>query len=279
MIELMLPADFRRNDFLRFNGRDPQAVAEQVTDLRLRKGIVWDGTPVAVEFSFAEHRVHVAGDMDGAELMALARHMLGLAQPVEKFQRTFMSSLLAAVIESQSGLRISLAATPFEALTFAITSQQISLKAAVAFRRKLIRAAGVRLDDGLYCYPDAVRLSAVSVARLTELGFSRSKAQTLTTVSRAVAEGELNFTEDRHEDLERKLLSIPGIGPWTVNYTLMRGLGLLDGSLHGDAGVRRGIQQLLGMDQAVDLNFAETWLQPFSPWRALAAAHLWAWQT
>ena len=36
---------------------------------------------------------------------------------------------------------------------------------------------------------------------------------------------------------------LKGIGPWTVDYALLRGFARLDGSLHGDAAVRRQLQR------------------------------------
>ena len=75
--------------------------------------------------------------------------------------------------------------------------------------------------------------------------------------------------------VEKALLAIKGIGPWTVNYVLLRGFGWLDGSLHGDVAVRNALARLLarpGVSQAE----AGQWLAGFAPWRALVAAHLWA---
>lgn len=54
----------------------------------------------------------------------------------------------------------------------------------------------------------------------------------------------------------------------------MRGFAWLDGSLHGDAAVRRYLQVLLKQD-TLTAKQTEQWLQQFSPWRALVAAHLW----
>jgi DNA-3-methyladenine glycosylase II len=59
---------------------------------------------------------------------------------------------------------------------------------------------------------------------------------------------------------------------------LLRGYGWLDGSLHGDAAVRRVIKTLMAVEQVSEKE-AQQWLQAFSPWRALLAAHLWAWQS
>jgi len=78
------------------------------------------------------------------------------------------------------------------------------------------------------------------------------------------------------DDMRAQLLRLHGIGPWTVDYTLLRGFGWLDGSLHGDAAVRRKLQRLLGSTAALTQDFTRSWLAQFSPWRALVAAHLWS---
>jgi DNA-3-methyladenine glycosylase II len=59
----------------------------------------------------------------------------------------------------------------------------------------------------------------------------------------------------------------------------MRGYGWLDGSLHGDAAVRRSLQKLLVMTDKPTERQTQDWLADFSPWRALVAAHLWAFDT
>ncbi|MFT6552722.1 MAG: DNA-3-methyladenine glycosylase II [Zhongshania marina] len=74
-------------------------------------------------------------------------------------------------------------------------------------------------------------------------------------------------------------MAIRGIGPWTVNYVLLRGFGYLDGSLHGDVAVRRNLQLLLGREVKITAEETQVWLAQFSPWRALVAAHLWAMQS
>lgn len=70
--------------------------------------------------------------------------------------------------------------------------------------------------------------------------------------------------------MREQLLAIRGIGPWTVNYALLRGYGWLGGSLHGDAAVRRGLQTLWGRPDKVSMQEAEDWLAPFAP-----CARLW----
>lgn len=286
---LELPAGFRLADILKFHQRDALAFSERVDTESLHKGLVWEGHAACLSVHFLpDQTVAVKISLDGAltatDADSLARHvrrMLGLTQPVDEFEKAHARHLqLGALIARQAGLRVPLAASPFEALTWAIIGQQISVSAAVSIRRKMIKAAGLVHSGGLACYPDASRLAALSEADLRAAGFSASKAQTLISVSAQVLAGELPLDEwldNPPVDLLReRLLGIRGIGPWTVNYTLLRGFGWLDGSLHGDVAVRRALQRLPGHPEKMGEAEARAWLEPLSPWRALVAAHLWA---
>ena len=150
----------------------------------------------------------------------------------------------------------------------------------MSLRRRLLHVAGPAHSSGLLCYPDATRVAALEAATLRAAGFSQAKADTLLALGRSVAAGDLLLDAGAREPpvaaLRARLLAMRGIGPWTVDYALLRGFGYLDGSLHGDAAVRRKLQLLLRGPAAPDAEATRRWLEPFSPWRALAAAHLWA---
>jgi DNA-3-methyladenine glycosylase II len=126
-------------------------------------------------------------------------------------------------------------------------------------------------------------VAALSEEQLRTAGFSRSKATTLLEIARQIVDGRLPLDDWWAQSaapalLRERLLALRGIGPWTVDYTLLRGFGHLDASLHGDAAVRRGLGQLLGGEGDAahpDPRHTDAWLAPFAPWRSLVAAHLW----
>ena len=284
-----LPEHYRQEDVLSFHGRDAMGVSETVDGDSLRKGIVWRGTPGCLTLSCAKGRVAADLHLDGrkrpadeAGLREMVHRMLGLTQPVEQFESAYRGhSQIGRLIARHPGLRLPVAASPFEALTWAVTGQQISVGAAVSIRRKLIRGAGAAHSSGLLCYPDAAAVSVLSEDDLRSAGFSQTKARTVLEISRRVTDGRLPL-EDWLTGADMKLVGerlreVPGIGPWTVSYSLLRGYGWLDGSLHGDVAVRRGLQSLLGSAEKIDEKAAERWLAAFRPWRALVGAHLWAW--
>jgi AraC family transcriptional regulator of adaptative response / DNA-3-methyladenine glycosylase II len=74
---------------------------------------------------------------------------------------------------------------------------------------------------------------------------------------------------------ERTLLAVRGLGPWSVNYLMMRALGFPDCVPYGDTGVTSGLQALLKLEERPDLAATRRLMPMFSPYRSLATAHLW----
>ncbi len=318
-----LPAGYRLQEVLSFHQRDAEQLAEQITQgadglPRLRKGLDWEGQAAWMELVWEATAPSVAPSADGplqvratlylpvhqhadagtqARWAATVRRMLGLAYPPEALETAHADHpLLGPLLRSQQGLHVPAAPTAWEALTWAITGQQISVAAAVALRRRLIRAAGTPLAPdghgdaqapGLWTYPCAAQVAQLGPDGLRAAGYSQSKTRALLALAAEVDRGALPL-EDwvqasdagamRAADVDeamQQLLAVPGIGPWTVHYTLLRGLGWPDGSLHGDVAVRKALARLQGVERITEAQ-ARDWLAPFAPWRALVAAHLWA---
>lgn len=283
-----LPSDYRSGDVLAFHRRDVQTIAERVDDDEIHKGLIWEGRPACLRIALKPGTAEVGlavdgGEAEAASVEAMARRMLGLTQDVDRFEREFAEHPeIGAVIARRTGLRVPATATPFEAITWAITGQQISVGAATSIRRRLIQAADVRHSEGLWCYPDAEQVLRLTEEGLRPLGFSATKARTIHALSTAVASGSLPLDAwvraPDAEEIRARLGEVRGIGPWTISYALLRGFGWLDGSLHGDVAVRRNLQVLLGRAEKLTEAETEAWLAPFSPWRAMVAAHLWMMQ-
>lgn len=283
---ITLPQGFRTDDMVAYHLRDPLRLSEKYENGVLIKGLVWDGQPARLALKFKGDSLAArldAGDTAGTSqrLEALLYRMLGLNQDIAAFEQAFQDHpQLGPVLQRQRGLRVPVAATPYEALLWAVIGQQISVQAAVAIRRRFIQAAACRHTGDLWCHPDATATVTLSSDTLRAAGLSATKAATIQAISRAVIEGTLPLDEwtagTPAAPIREHLLRLKGIGPWTADYTLLRGYGWLDGSLHGDAAVRRSLRQLTASDQALNQNYTRDWLAGFAPWRALAAAHLWA---
>jgi len=283
-----LPQNLHLPYFMAFHRRDTQEVSEAAGETQIRKGLIWSGLPACLTVQLGDTHAQATLDVDGTvapgdaqTLEKMVRRMFGVDQPVEAFEAAHRDHpALGRLIAQQAGLRVPVAATPFEALVWAITGQQISVAAAISIRRKMILTVGIRHASGLYCHPDASHLVALSDADWRQAGFSVAKVKSIRFVTEKVLDGNLPLDTWADappvDDIEARLNAISGIGPWTISYTLLRGFGWLDGSLHGDVAVRRKLQMLLRSETPLDQAQTKAWLAPFSPWRALVAAHLWA---
>lgn len=283
-----LPADYRLGPILAFHRRDAEEVAEREAADAIEKGLVWHGAPALLTIRFRGGSAAATLEVDGGAprgsrpaFVAMAARMLGLQQDVETFEKRFRRHpQMGAVIARQHGLRVPVAATPFEALAWAVAAQQISLGAAVALRRRLIQACGIRHSRGLLCHPEAPDVAPLAETALRQAGFSTTKAQTLLALARMTVAGDLPLDAWLEslpiDEIVERLAAVRGIGPWTINYALLRGFGWLDGSLHGDIAVQHAVQALLGAPERLGEAQLRQWLAQFSPWRALVAAHLWA---
>jgi AraC family transcriptional regulator of adaptative response / DNA-3-methyladenine glycosylase II len=276
---LRLPAEYRFREVLDFYGRDPQSVSEQVFATGFTKALLIEGQPAAIEIFFEGNSAAVR--VDGGSPFAAHRpvvRMLGIDSDAYGFERQFADDpVLGALFARQRGLRIPLTPDPWEALAWAIMGQQISLKAAVALRRELITALGLRHRNGLRAHPAAEVVAALDVEALRKLKFSRSKAEYLIAAAQAVASAELpiaalrNFSA-RHS--ARLLGKVRGIGPWTIQYAFLRGLGFADCLPAGDAGLAQGLARLNGARP--DEPAIRELMARFAPYRSLATYHIWA---
>jgi len=305
-VRLKLPINYQRDNFFAFHQRDAQMLSEIVNANQLIKGICWNNLPALLTLTFKKQQLAAELHIDSGrkklneaqmeqELRHLVKHMLGLNQAIDEFESFIQNHPhLGPIVAKQSGLRVPQSASAFEALSWAITGQQISVNAAVSLRRNLIRYAGIQHSSGVYCYPGPTQLLAFTVDELRAQGFSLTKAQTILVLAKLIHSGELPLETWLRaywssnllpaQEIHDRLIQIKGVGPWTISYALLRGFGWLDGSLHGDVAVRRNLQWLLAADQHITQEeklsevATKEWLAEFSPWRALVAAHLWAMQ-
>jgi DNA-3-methyladenine glycosylase II len=282
--DIALPAGYRREDALAFHGRDTEGLAERIEDGTIRKGVLLDGVPVQLQIVLdgdqARCTVDAAADIVPPQAEAALVSMLGLRIDPAAFEAAVRDDpLFGPMVRRTPGLRVIQAATVFEALTWAIIGQQINLPFAIALRRSFIQQAGRPHPDGLWCYPEAADVARLDVEQLTSRKFSRAKADTLLRLARLVADGALSLAPAADGGLAataERLLAVKGIGPWTVNYAMLRGYGDPDCSLHGDVAVRSAIGRLLGTETRPGIAAAEAFLQAYRPQRTMAAAYLWA---
>ena len=158
----------------------------------------------------------------------------------------------------------------FGALVFQVVGQQLSVSSARAIVGRLEALFGGRL-------PEPRELLDTDPEALRGAGLSRRKVGTLRTLAeRFLVDGlgEESFLGSSDEEIEAKLTSIPGIGPWTVRGFLMISLDRPDVFPSGDLALRRAVMHRYGLERLPTerelLDIAERW----RPCRSLAAGYL-----
>ncbi len=196
--------------------------------------------------------------------------------------------LLAPLVRARPGLRVPGAYDGFELAVRAVLGQQVSVAAASTFAGRLAARHGMRLTaDGPAEGPaDATGATAAGAAGsgpavlfpdpgvlaeadLTGLGLTTARQRTLRSLAAAVATGRLTLDPGADPgEIAARLAGVPGIGPWTIGYILMRAAADPDAFPQADLGLRRALARL-----GVPAGHAARW----RPWRAYAAMYLWTW--
>lgn len=171
-----------------------------------------------------------------------------------------LAPIQAEVGPERPGLRLPGTWDAFEAGIRAILGQQISVVAARNLVRQLVAEQGEQLpgaDNEHRLFPSPAALAHSDLASLKIPGRRR---QTLIDLARF-------FVHEPEQAADpANWLALSGIGPWTVNYARMRGLGDSDVWLGSDLGVKKALGQAKGAWQPDDA----------SPWQSYLTFYMWS---
>ena len=201
------------------------------------------------------------------------------ADPVAVADVLGADPLLGEIVRRLPGRRVPGSVDGAELAFRAVLGQRVSVASAGTLAGRLVARCGEPLPgssvaegDGLtHLFPGP---GAVAGADLNGLGVPGARCETLRDLALALDGGGISLDpgSDR-EEVEKLLLALRGVGPWTASYVAMRALGDPDAFLPSDLGVRRAVERLghAGDPRSVTA-LAERW----RPWRAYATQHLWA---
>ena len=223
-------------------------------------------------------------DLDRPEFATQLRHILCTDLDLQPFYRlTKKDELLATITPRFRGLKLVQSPTVFEALVMAVLSQQVNLTFAYSIKKELVETFGEtwRVNGELhYTFPSPARFAEQQEEDLLRFRLSRAKAGTLVRLGQAFASGTIQdetLTTLSDDTVIEQLTQIKGIGRWSADIALMRGLARVDAFPGGDLGVVKYVAQgLLGKaEKATEAEmraFAERW----KPYRGLALIYCYA---
>jgi AraC family transcriptional regulator of adaptative response / DNA-3-methyladenine glycosylase II len=214
-------------------------------------------------------RARLQHTRDLVAVVARVRRLLDLdADPVAVDAVLGADPALALAVRKRPGLRSPGAVDGFEMTVRTIVGQQISVSGARTVLGRIVAEHGRPAFEGepWLVFPDADRFAALDPASLP---MPRARGRSVAAVAAAFAGGAVSLDPGADRaDVRAALLALPGIGPWSADYLLMRAAGHPDVLLGTDLVVRHAADDL-----GVDLRDGRA---DWAPWRSYANYHLWA---
>lgn len=211
----------------------------------------------------------------------LLRQMFGLGTDLTTFYSlAARDKHLAPLARCFRGVKPPCFPSVFESLVNAIACQQLSLTAGMWVLNRLAEQCGPAVSSegtvhhGFPCPGDILRLSPDV---LRNIGFSLSKARTLLEVAQMAEAEQLqqeNLRKLDDDELLGLFMSVRGIGRWTTEYVMLRGLGRIDVFPGDDVGARNRLAEWLGRDEPMDYEAVQHAVQRWRPYGGFVYFHL-----
>ena len=187
----------------------------------------------------------------------------------EKFLRK-KDSKLKKIIDSNGHIYFNPSKkNQFDTLVGIVISQFISTKAANAIFKKIKENFNAE-------YLNEIHFKNMSISEIKKLGLSTNKSKTIKEISNFyLNEKNKDLSKLDNETLYQTLLSIFGIGPWSVQMFEIFCMGSLDIFSSKDAGLRLAMNNLNMVKKGSEWTAYEIYAKRWSPYRTIACIHLW----
>lgn len=219
-----------------------------------------------------QHGQEVRGDVDGrhhAEFLTKVRRDVQRILCLDVDSTGFLElGRRDPVVEGLQtrfpGLRPVLFYTPYEAAAWCIIGQRIQMTQAAIIKQRLADEHG---EDG--AFPSPSDLSEIS---LPQRGLTERKVDQLHHLAVAALDGRLD--RDRLRTLTfdgagQELQKIPGIGPFSAELILIRGMGAPDALPQHEKRVQTATRAAYGLDPDVAIDAVTEGWRPYRSWVTL----------
>ena len=170
--------------------------------------------------------------------------------------------------------------TMFEAVVNAFACQQLSLEVGLELLNRLAAISGTRFGTGAdagFTFPTPHDVVKLRPENYRALGFSRQKVRALLNLARAISRRDLDLEMISGESdavVRQCLLELRGVGRWTAEYVLLRGLGRLHIFPGDDVGAQKRLAQWLGRSRPMDYATVRRAVARWQPHAGLVYFHL-----
>jgi DNA-3-methyladenine glycosylase II len=210
-----------------------------------------------------ELRVVAVGENFNSQIKSRISATLVKMFSIRKDLREFYSvadgdKRLRPLVEQFTGMKPPRFPTLLEALVNAFSCQQLSLDVGIILLNRLSYSHGIVFKESntvFHAFPRPKDLAMLSMEDLRKLGLSQNKGLAIIELSKEIIKGNVkmeNLEKMSDAEIVEYLSSIRGVGRWSAEYVLLRGLGRLDMFPGDDVGAQKNLQTFMGLDERPD---------------------------
>ncbi|MBD3291125.1 hypothetical protein GF337_20125 [candidate division KSB1 bacterium] len=214
------------------------------------------------------------------ELQRKIKHILEINIDLKPFyNRVSKDPFLAELVQKFYGIKIIHTESLFEALVIAISEQQISLSVAMQLTDRFIRTFGIPLqNDGkmFHAFPQPKQIAELQPSQIRDLKFTTRKAEYIINLAQMIVNKKLDaekIGELPSRDAITELTKIRGIGLWSAEYALIRGLGKHDNIPADDIALQRIMKSIHKVEQ-ISSDQIRKLFKPWHPYEGYAVFYI-----
>ena len=202
--------------------------------------------------------------------------------PSDFYEFAASDDILKPLVSLFKGLHIPQTLTVYEGLITAIIGQQINTNVASMLRSLIIELYGVSTSingETFYSFPTPQSIAEIGVEELVNNKFSRRKAEYIHSISEKEATGQIDLESTKKmtiEEATETLTCLRGVGPWTIQWLLIRSLGFSDGFPSGDLALQKILGESLNTREKMTSEEALAFSQRWTPYRSWATTFIFA---
>lgn len=252
-----------------------------------RRVLVLDGVPVPVslgQIGSSERpsllvNANAPPNLHSGLTKSLTR-MLGLHVDLNPFYAMAMRDRrLAPLVEQFRGVKPPRFPTVFEGFVNAVACQQLSLTVGIELLNRLATQFGLspETDVSQHAFPRPEDVVHIDPNRFRQLGLSHNKARSILELANLIVSGHFDagaLEKANNSVAQEQLCGLRGVGRWTAEYVLLRGLGRIDVFPGDDVGARNRLATWLRRREELNYQTVERIVAPWRPYAGLVYFHL-----
>jgi DNA-3-methyladenine glycosylase II len=215
------------------------------------------------------------------QVILALEHLLSIYINLDGFYRMAESDdKLSPLVDQFRGFKPPRFQTNFEALVTAIACQQLTLTQGIRLLNGLAELVGPALETetGIFhAFPRPQDVAGIDIEALRKMGFSYQKTRYIAGLAQFIVGKQYDLAAIEALDDQKavdRLCSLKGVGRWTAEYFLLRGLGRTHIFPADDSGARNHLQRWFSLSETLKYDQVRSVLNRWEGYGGLIYFHL-----